>query len=72
MTTSGTGGYLFHATKVFPSEFMPESNSNWRNRKKPKTAKQATGETEESQRTEEDDEEIEEALEVEEDIAMGE
>ena len=38
MTTSGTGGYLFYATKVFPSEFMPESNSNWRNRKQKKPA----------------------------------
>jgi hypothetical protein len=75
MTTSGTGGYLFYATKVFPSEFMPESNSNWRNRKKPKTAKRATeeeGNGRASQRTEEEDDEIEEVLEVDEDVAMAE
>lgn len=73
MTTSGTGGYLFYATKVFPSEFMPESNSNWRNRKRPKAAQQQpkdAGGT--SQRTDDEDEEIEEALEVERDSAMAE
>lgn len=81
MTTSGTGGYLFHATKVIPSEFQPESNSNWRNRKRAKPAQGiqeggAGGESGDAaasatQQTEDDDDEIEEALEVEEDESMA-
>lgn len=80
MTTSGTGGYLFHATKVIPSEFQPESNSNWRNRKRAKPA-QGTKEAgvgvegAESgaiiQQTQEDDDEIEEALELDQDELMA-
>ena len=75
MTTSGTGGYLFHTTKVIPSEFQPESNSNWRNRRKakPATQAQATGDggVSASQQTEDDDEEIEGALEVDEDESVA-
>lgn len=79
MTTSGTGGYLFHATKVIPSEFQPESNSNWRNRKrKPVTASKEAGDVSISasasasaQQTEDDDDEIEGALEVDEDESMA-
>ena len=33
MMTSGTGGYLFHATKIFPSTYQAESNQHF-NRKK--------------------------------------
>lgn len=38
MMTSGTGGYLFHATKIFPSTFQAESNQHF-NRKKGKGGK---------------------------------
>lgn len=80
MTTSGTGGYLFHATKVIPSEFQPESNSNWRNRKKAKPAqaqaKDANAEggddmASATQQTQDEDNEIEGALEVDEDESMA-
>lgn len=83
MTTSGTGGYLFHATKVIPSEFQPESNSNWRNRKRSKPATAAAANKEggdvsmsasastSAQQTEDDDDEIEGALEVDEDESMA-
>jgi hypothetical protein len=33
MMTSGTGGYLFHAIKIFPSTYQAESNQHF-NRKK--------------------------------------
>lgn len=63
---------MFHATKVIPSEFQPESNSNWRNRKRTKPANEAGGKAvTQTQQTEEDDEEIEEVLEVDEDESMA-
>lgn len=63
MTTSATGGYLFYATKVFPSEFMPESNSNWRNRRQKKPSAKASESKDASASANASDDEIEEALE---------
>jgi tRNA (adenine-N(1)-)-methyltransferase non-catalytic subunit len=42
MMTSGTGGYLFHATKIFPSTFQAESNQHF-NRKKGRGGKAKSG-----------------------------
>jgi len=45
MMTSGTGGYLFHATKIFPSTFQAESNQHF-NRKKGRGGKAKSGDVE--------------------------
>jgi len=45
MTTSGSGGYLFHATKVYPSDFHVESSQRFQKRRKAKQlAKAASNE----------------------------
>jgi len=45
MMTSGTGGYLFHATKIFPSTYQAESNQHF-NRKKGRGGKAKAGDGE--------------------------
>lgn len=73
MMTSGTGGYLFHTTKIFPSTYQADSNQHF-NRKKDRRAAKArsgaqNGEVDEGNDNSED-EEVDEALEAEEDVEM--
>jgi tRNA (adenine-N(1)-)-methyltransferase non-catalytic subunit len=72
MMTSGTGGYLFHTTKIFPSTYQADSNQHF-NRKKGRNAAKAKsgakdGEVEDDDEGEDD--EVDEALDAEEDEAM--
>jgi len=80
MMTSGTGGYLFHATKIFPSTYQAESNQHF-NRKKGRGGGKAkagegqgegSGEDEEHGEGEGDEHEaIDEALDAtQEDVSM--
>lgn len=73
MMTSGTGGYLFHATKIFPSTYQAESNQHF-NRKKARGGnrpKAGEGEDEEGEGEENEDEAIDEALDAtQEDVVM--
>ena len=77
MMTSGTGGYLFHATKIFPSTYQAESNQHF-NRKKGRVGKakagDGEGEDEDEQEGEGDGNEheaIDEALDAtQEDVVM--
>jgi tRNA (adenine-N(1)-)-methyltransferase non-catalytic subunit len=73
MMTSGTGGYLFHATKIFPSTYQAESNQHF-NRKKARGGnrpKAGEGEDEEGEGEENEDEAFDEALDAtQEDVVM--
>jgi tRNA (adenine-N(1)-)-methyltransferase non-catalytic subunit len=73
MMTSGTGGYLFHATKIFPSTYQADSNQHF-NRKRGRNAAKAKsggGEGEdEGDEDGEDDEAIDEALDADQDVEM--
>jgi tRNA (adenine-N(1)-)-methyltransferase non-catalytic subunit len=75
MMTSGTGGYLFHATKIFPSTFQAESNQHF-NRKKGRGGKAksggAEGEDSEDEGEGEGEGEVEQGGEVEEHDAIDE
>jgi len=73
MMTSGTGGYLFHTTKIFPSTYQADSNQHF-NRKKGRNAAKAKSGAKDGGAEEDDDEgeddEVDEALDAEEDEAM--
>lgn len=75
MMTSGTGGYLFHATKIFPSTYQAESNQHF-NRKKGRgggksKAGEGDGEDEDEGEADGDEHEtIDEALDASEDATQ--
>jgi tRNA (adenine-N(1)-)-methyltransferase non-catalytic subunit len=58
MMTSGTGGYLFHATKIFPSTYQAESNQHFNRKKGRGGGKAKAGEEDEGEGEGEDDEEV--------------